>query len=56
MSVQKNNKQFTHLTQEERIEISYHLRNGLKKYQIAKILGRHHTTIGREIENNSIDY
>jgi len=56
MIVQKNIKHFSHLTQEERIEISYYLRTGKNKYQISKLLGRHHTTIGREIENNSIDY
>jgi IS30 family transposase len=56
MVVQRNTKHFTHLTQEERIEIYHHLKNGKNKHEIARILGRHHASIGREIERNSVDY
>jgi IS30 family transposase len=56
MIVQNKSKHFIHLSQEERVKIYGYLQQGKKKYQISKLLGRHHTTIGREIENNSIDY
>jgi len=56
MSVQSNTKHFTQLTQEQRVEIYAYLRLGMKPWVIAKEIGCHRTTIGREIDRNSIDY
>ena len=56
MIVQNKSKHFTQLSQEERVKIYGYLQQGRNKYQISKLLGHHHTTIGREIDNNSIDY
>lgn len=49
-------KHYNHLSQEERIEISFGLREWLSFRDIAKRLWRHHTTISREIQTNGIDY
>jgi len=43
---------YKHLTIDERERIMFLLNSGKNKFQIAKILGRHHTTIGREVERN----
>lgn len=45
----------THLTPEERGKIEYGLDKGLKVSQIALDLGRHPSTIYREIKRNSMD-
>ena len=50
------NKNFTHLSQEEMIEIYSLLREWLKYRAIWRKLHRHHTTISREVTRNSIDY
>ena len=41
------------LTQQERLSVFELLAQWTSKYEIAKRLGRHHSTIGREIERNS---
>ncbi|MCB9963737.1 MAG: IS30 family transposase [Rhodospirillales bacterium] len=46
-------KDYTHLTAEERCQIYGLLQSGLSKTTIAKELGRHRTTIKREIERNA---
>jgi len=56
MTVQNHCKHFTQISQGERVKIFGYLQQGKNKYEISKLLGRHHTTIGREIENNSIDH
>ncbi|MBT3813076.1 MAG: helix-turn-helix domain-containing protein [Gammaproteobacteria bacterium] len=44
---------FNHLTQEERFYIYTQLKQGVSKNQIAITLGRHKSTIGREITRNT---
>lgn len=44
---------YTHLTREERYQIDVLQRQGLKPGQIARQLGRHCTTIGRELRRNA---
>lgn len=53
--VQKQRNGFRQITQEERVEIGYLVRSGKKFREIGRELGRHHTTISREIERNGID-
>ena len=45
-------KHYTQLTREERYQISALKTAGQSKAQIAKVLGRHKSTIGREMERN----
>lgn len=47
-----NNNNYTHLSQEERIEIYVWLREWLSVRWIAKKLNRSHSTISREINRN----
>ena len=54
--VQQHFIQSTQLSQEERIEIYRHHAQGLSCRKIWKMLGRHHTSISREIARNSTDY
>lgn len=55
--VQTQRKGFRQITQEERVEIYRYLKMGIKSNrEIGRRIWRHHTTIGREIERNSIDY
>lgn len=44
---------YKHLSQKERDEIYDLLQSGYKKSEIARITGRHRSTIGREIKRNS---
>ncbi|TYO98426.1 helix-turn-helix protein [Geothermobacter ehrlichii] len=44
---------YTHLTSEERFSLELLLLAGLSLRKIARILGRHHTTISREIRRNT---
>jgi len=53
---QKQSKQFTQLSQEERVEISHYLREWHSLRAIAKLISRSHTSISREISRNSTDY
>lgn len=53
--VQKKLTQKGHLSQEERIEIYRYKNEGLSNRDIWELIWRHHTTIWREIERNSID-
>lgn len=46
-------KNYTHLTKKERIEISKLLAQGLSICKIARRLGRHKTSISREVKRNS---
>ena len=43
---------FTHLSYEEREDIAWHRRHGYSLRQIARILGRSHTTIVRELQRH----
>lgn len=45
----------TQLTSKQRTELGVLLRTGLKKNQIALILGKHKSTISRELKRNSVD-
>ena len=45
-------KSYSHLTQVERSQIEEALSRGFSHRQIAKMLGRSHTTIGREVRRN----
>ena len=47
----KNNS-YSHLTQVERLQIEEALSRGFSYRQIAKMLGRSHTTVGREVRRN----
>lgn len=53
--VQKQECKNGHITQEERIEIYRLLKSKLSFREIWKELSRHHTTISREVNRNSID-
>ena len=53
--VHKKRNGFRQITQEERVEIGYLIRGGVGIRAIGRELGRHHTTISREIERNGID-
>lgn len=53
--MQQQRKGFSHLSQEQRVEIFWYLREGLSCRSIWKIIWVSHTTISREIERNSID-
>ena len=46
---------YTHIRSSERNELSILLRTGTKHKDIAKLLGKHRTTIYRECKRNSID-
>ena len=46
-------RKHSHLSLEERAIISIMLAQGKSHRNIAKAIGRHHTTIGRELQNNS---
>ena len=48
-------KENGHLSQDEREEISKMLYAGKSYREIWRALGRHHTTIIREVKRNSID-
>jgi len=54
--VRNKSTQFVQLSQEERIEIYRHHTQGLSCRKIWRIVGRHYTTISREITRNSIDH
>jgi IS30 family transposase len=43
---------YTHLTRDQRVELGALWRAGHKKAQIARLLGKHRATIGREIRRN----
>lgn len=43
---------YTHLTRDQRVELGALWRAGHKKAQIARLLGRHRSTIGRELRRN----
>ena len=45
--------QYNHITLKEREKIFFLKATGLKGYQIAKKLGRHKTTIYRELRRNT---
>lgn len=47
---------YSHLTERERVAIFYLDQMGLSHRQIGQKLGRHHTTIGREIKRNTIAF
>lgn len=47
-----NNYKYSHVSQEERYEIRIWLREWLSRREIAKKLGRSHSTIVREINRN----
>ena len=47
---------YKHLSIVEREKILFHLAQGLSICQIAKILGRHKSTVSRELKRNSADY
>ena len=51
----EKDKENGHLSQDEREEISKMLYAGKTYREIWRALGRHHTTIIREVERNSID-
>jgi len=55
--MKKNNlkevKKYSHLNLDEREEISIGLENGMKQYEIAKLLGRSPSTISREVRRNN---
>jgi len=55
MVVQKDNKDFSHLNQEDRIEIYALKKKGLSNRKIAKEIWVHHSTIGRELKRNSVN-
>ena len=44
---------YTHLAQEERFLIHKHLQAGRSYSEIGRELGRHHTTISREVKRNT---
>lgn len=48
-----NNKTYTHLSHTERQEIALHLERGHSLRSIAKMLGRSHTSLSRELRRNS---
>jgi IS30 family transposase len=56
LMVHKQSKQFTQISQEERVEIYHYLREWRSLRVIAKLIFRSHTSISREISRNSIDY
>lgn len=56
MVMQNNNKHFIHLNQEKRIEIYKFLELWYSYRKIWSLINKHHTTISREINRNSIDY
>ena len=44
---------YTHLTQKEKYYFLVHLSNGLSQQEIVEKLGRHKSTICREIQRNN---
>jgi len=46
-------KSYTHLTQEERYQIYAYKKAGYKNAEIAQMLGRHVSTIKRELQRNT---
>ena len=44
-----------HLTEEDRLQIEYRLKNGESLSKIAKALGKSTSTISREIQNRSME-
>jgi IS30 family transposase len=48
-----SNHSYTHLTEEERYHISALYKTGVEKSEIARQIGRHKSTISREIERNT---
>ena len=46
---------YTQLTQEERYQIYGHLKAGYNISEIAEEMGRHRSTISREIKRNSVN-
>lgn len=44
---------YSHLTLEEREKIYLHLNLGCSQREIARIIGRHHTTVSRELRRNA---
>ncbi len=47
-------KQYNQLDLDERIELSRHHDDGKAPNEIARIMGRHHTTIRREFKRNNL--
>lgn len=46
-------RKYTHLSQEERILIGHYQEKGMSGSQIGRLLGRHKTTVSRELKRNS---
>ncbi len=49
------NSSYSHLSATERGEIAAYLKMGKKPIEIARLLGRHRSTICREIKRGSVD-
>lgn len=49
------NSSYSHLSATERGEITAYLKMGKKSIEIARLLGRHRSTICREIKRGSVD-
>ena len=55
MKTTKNRKPFSHIKKEERSEIFILLKRGYLCRDIAEALSRNHSSISREIKNNSVN-